>query len=93
MVLRWIWDPRKDEINRLKHGLRLSIGEVALADPLAATKPDIHPDGDRWDTLCMAYGVLLYVVHTWPDDDTPGRIISVRKATRQERRIYEDGEH
>ena len=90
----WTWDPDKDEINRRKHRLPLSIGEVALADPLALSRPDPHPDGDRWDTLCEAGGVHLFIVHTWPDaDDTPGRIISARKATRRERKAYEDGEH
>lgn len=91
--MHWTWDPEKDAINRRKHGLRLSIGEVALADPLALTFPDDHPDGDRWDTICEAGGILLYVVHTWPDGEEDGRIISVRQATRQERRAYEDGEH
>ncbi len=92
-MLRWIWDPDKDAINRRKHGPPLSVGEVALADPLALSRQDPHPDGDRWGTLCQAGGVLLYIAHTWPDaDDRPGRIISVRKATRAERKAYEDGE-
>ena len=51
-----------------------------------------HPDGDQWDTLCQAGTVLLFIAHTWPDgDETPGRIISARKATRQKRKAYEDG--
>lgn len=88
----WTWDVNKDALNRQKHGLRLSIGEVALADPLALSVPDPHPDGDRWNTICEADGLLLFVVHTWPEDDTiSGRIISVRQATRQERRAYENG--
>jgi uncharacterized protein len=91
VVLRWTWDPDKDAINRGRHKLPLSIGEVAPGDPLALSQPDHHPDGDRWDT-CQAGGVLLFIVHTRPDDDdTPGRIISARKATRHERRAYEDG--
>ena len=91
-ALRWTWDPAKDAINRLRHRLPLSIGEVALADTLSWSQPDPHPDGDRWDTICQAGEVLLFVVHTWPDgDDTPGRIISIRKATQRERRGYEDG--
>jgi uncharacterized DUF497 family protein len=69
----------------------LSVGEVALAEPLALSRPDTHPDGDRWDTVCQAGGVVLLIVHTWPDDDDLGRIISVRKATMRERRAYEDG--
>ncbi len=92
--MRWSWDPDKDAINRRKHRLPLSIGEAALVDPLALSKQDPHPDDDRWDTLCQVGGVLLFIVHTWSDStDAPNRIISVRKATRQERKAYEDGEH
>ena len=87
----WIWDPQKDVENRLKHGLPLSVGEIAVADPYSQTKPDLHKDGDRWDTLGIVGNVLLFVVHTWPDDEKmPGRIISVRKATAHERRAYEN---
>ena len=90
--MRWIWDPSKDEKNRRRHKLPLSLGEVALTDPLAVSRPDPHPDGDRWDTVAVVDGVTLFVVHTWPDDDLPGRMISVRQATRHERKAYEDGE-
>ena len=39
---------------------------------------------------------VVMVVHTWPDVDMAtgeeiGRIISARKATRHERRAYEEG--
>jgi uncharacterized DUF497 family protein len=89
--LRWRWDPEKDRKNRIKHLLQLSIGEVALGDPLALSRPDPHPDGDRWNTVAEVEGMTLFVVHTWPDDDIPGRIISVRRATQHERKAYEDG--
>ena len=42
--MRWTWDPDKDAINRRKHRLPLSIGEVALGDPLALSRQDSHPD-------------------------------------------------
>ncbi|HEY1414007.1 MAG TPA: BrnT family toxin, partial [Rhodopila sp.] len=67
--MRWTWDPDKDAINRAKHRLPLSIGEVALVDLLALSRHDPHPDGDRWDTICEAHDVLLFIVHTWPDED------------------------
>jgi uncharacterized protein len=88
----WVWDPAKNEENRRKHGLPLSVGEVGLADPLALSQPDQHPDGDRWCTLCRVGHVTLFIVHTWPDPEAgvPGRIISVRKATSHERRAYEE---
>jgi uncharacterized DUF497 family protein len=35
--------------------------------------------------------VVLYVVHTWPEDETQaGRIISARKAEANEKRDYEE---
>jgi len=41
----------------------------------------------------MIGGVVVFVVHTWPEtDDGVGRIISARKATAQERKVYEDGD-
>jgi len=90
--LKWAWDPGKDEKNRRRHKLPLSVGELALADPLAVSRPDPHPDGDRWNTVGMVDGVTVFVVHTWPDDgdDSPGRVISVRQATKHERRAYEN---
>ena len=75
--MRWTWDPDKDVINRRKHRLPLSIGEVALADFLALSRPGVHPHRDSWDTICQAGGVVLLIVHTWPDAEVaPGRIIS-----------------
>ncbi|MDE1150074.1 MAG: BrnT family toxin [Azospirillaceae bacterium] len=91
--MAWIWDPKKDEANRRKHGLPLSVGRAALDDPLAVSVPDPHPDGDRWNTLASISGVTLFIVHTLPDDDAPGRIISVRRADRTERKAYKHGEH
>ena len=80
--------------NRREHRLPLSIGGVALADPSALSRPDPHPDGDRWMTLVQACDVLLTIIHTWPDDDdTPRRIISIRKATQHEREAYEASRH
>jgi uncharacterized DUF497 family protein len=71
--------------------LPLSVAEIALTDPLALSQPDPHPDGDRWNTLAVVEGRTLFIVHTWPEDGAPGRIVSVREATRRERKAYEDG--
>lgn len=90
---RWTWDPDKDSANVKKHGLSLALGELVLDhDPLAITRPDPHPDNDRWQTIGSVGGLLLLmVVSTDPSGEKQGRLISVRKATRQERRWYEEG--
>ncbi len=90
---RWIWDAEKDLANRAKYGLSLALGALVLDhDPLAVTRPDPHPDDNRWQTIGSVEGVvILLVVSTDPSDETSGRIISVRKATEQERQAYEEG--
>ena len=90
----WSWDPPKDEANRRKHGISLAAGALVLdGDPLTITRPDPHPDGDRWQSIGTAAGVvLLFVVHTDPiSSGGAGRLISVRRATKQERKAYENG--
>jgi hypothetical protein len=68
---------------------------LVFDDPLHASKPDPHPDGDRWHTIGHVGPVLLLVVHAWPiesgEGDLVGRIISARKATAHERKAYEEG--
>ena len=94
--MRWTWDPGKAAGNRLKHGLSFETAERVFDDPFHASKADPHPDGDRWHTIGLVGPVLLLVVHTWPAAQSPdgepvGRIISARKATARERKIYEEG--
>ena len=90
----WTWDFHKNARNLAKHGLPLAAGALVLdGDPHAVSRPDIHPDGDRWQTIGSAGGiVVLLVVHTDPEGaDQDRRIISVRKANPRERKAYADG--
>lgn len=71
------WDPDKASRNLAKH-------DVTFADP------DHSGDEDRFLTFGhSAEGSLLVVSHTDREDRT--RIISARRATRKERRVYEQG--
>jgi uncharacterized protein len=94
--MRWTWDSDKAAANRSKHGLSFETAALVFDDPLHASKPDLHPDGDRWQTIGLVGPVLLLVIHTWLGgesgrDDPIGRIISARKATTRERKAYEEG--
>lgn len=94
--MRWTWDPKKAAENRVNHGLSFETAMRVFDDPLHASKPDLHPDGDRWHTIGLVGSVLLLVVHTWPENarngsEPIGRIITARKATRRERKAYEEG--
>ncbi|MGD0149404.1 MAG: BrnT family toxin [Xanthobacteraceae bacterium] len=95
--MRWTWDSRKSAANRAKHGVSFETAVRVFDDLLHASKPDVYPDGERWHTLGLVGGVLLLVVHTWPEavsagGEPVGRIISARKATARERKAYEEGD-
>jgi uncharacterized DUF497 family protein len=94
---RWVWNAEKAKGNLLKHGIAFSEAALVFHDPLHASKPDPHPDGDRWQTIGRIGPFLIFVVHTSPveweqEDVTIGRIISARIATSRERKAYEDGD-
>jgi uncharacterized DUF497 family protein len=94
--MRWIWNPDKAAANRSKHGLSFETALLVFDDPFHASKTDPHPDGDRWQTIGRVGPVLLLVIHTWPEsgfeeDEAVARIISARKATARERKVYEEG--
>jgi uncharacterized protein len=83
------WDAEKAAANLRKHGVDFADAETALHDEMAMSRPADDPEGERFVTLGMdAMGRLLVVVYEWRDEDV--RLISARKATRAERRQYED---
>ena len=63
--MRWTWDRDKAAKNRAKHGLSFETALLVFDDPLHASKPEPHPDGDRWQTIGLVGSVFLLVVHTW----------------------------
>jgi uncharacterized DUF497 family protein len=94
--LLWVWDENKSSSNASKHGLDFETAQLVFDDPLAVSRMDSYPDEERWQTVGVIDQVTIIVVHTMlvydPQSDKEiGRIISARKATRQERRAYEEG--
>jgi len=94
--LRWTWDEGKNKANKLKHRLSFENAQLLFEDPLSVSRRDPYPNEQRWQTIGLAYNVIVFVVHTNPvydpqSDVYVGRIISARKATKYERRAYEEG--
>lgn len=83
------WDSRKAEENLAKHGVSFEEAATATLDPLAVEVADeAHPD--RVITIGMSIRAwLLMVVTTERGEWT--RIITARRATADERRLYEEG--
>ncbi len=90
--MKFEWDPVKSEANLKKHGISFHEASTVFGDPLALTfiDPDHSVGEQRFLTFGLSrMGQLLVVVHTERSKTT--RIISARRATKQERKIYEDG--
>lgn len=93
--MRFEWDETKNRTNQRKHGVSFETASDVFADPLHLSIQDRIEGGEsRWQTMGMVGAVVLLIVaHTHRDDGNEEviRIISARKATRKERRAYEDG--
>jgi len=85
------WDPDKARSNLKKHGVRFADAVSVLEDENAITIQDEHEREDRFITIGMDFlSRILVVVYTFRDIMI--RIISARKATARERKLYEEQE-
>jgi uncharacterized DUF497 family protein len=82
------WDDAKASANEAKHGVRFEEAAEALTDPFSVDFNDAAQP-DRLVTVAMSpQERILYVVTT--DRGARLRIISARRASTHERRIYEE---
>ena len=82
------WDEAKRESNLAKHGLDLTVSLELFADYFMERLDTRQDYGeDRWVALGMIRGIVVVLVYTERDDKL--RPISLRRATGQERSIYE----
>jgi uncharacterized DUF497 family protein len=87
------WDERKNRVNRRKHRVSFEMAILVFDDPFHVSTHDREVDGEaRWQTIGMVLGTqVLLVAHTVEEDEKVIRILSARKATPRERRIYAQG--
>jgi uncharacterized DUF497 family protein len=84
------WDDRKAEANYLKHGIRFTEAAKVFLDPCHLESLDLREDygEERFQTIGVVSGRWLLVAYTERGEII--RIISARRATGRERRLYED---
>jgi uncharacterized protein len=94
VATRYEWDEKKNRANHAKHGVAFQVAAQVFVDPNAVEMQDREVGGEqRWQTIGFA-GAILTVAHTVRDEgsDEVIRIISARKATAAEWRVYEEGD-
>ncbi|MBL7204994.1 MAG: BrnT family toxin [Desulfobacteraceae bacterium] len=90
------WDPAKGNVNIQKHKVSFQRAAEVFKDPHAISIFDEEhsQEEDRWITMGSDYnGRILVVSHTFrriDEDSFRIRIISSKKATKNERKQYEE---
>jgi uncharacterized DUF497 family protein len=93
IFMRFEWDPAKAKSNAKKHRVTFEDSVVAFDDPFALIEHDTGhstPEEDREILIGEAWPGVLVVVYTIREQGEVYRIISARRATRREKRIYEE---
>jgi len=87
--MKLAWDAAKAALNLQKHGVAFEDAERVFYDVGRIEAYDGREDygEDRWETIGLAYSVVLYVVYTVRNEETI-RLISARKANANEQKQY-----
>lgn len=87
------WDEEKNKTNIKKHKISFSIAKFVFNDENRLDIfDDIHSiDEDRYITIGLINQVPVVVTVVYTERGNRIRLISARKATAEERRIYYDG--
>ena len=91
-MIRFEWDEEKNKINRKKHGIDFETARLVFDDPFCVSFVERVSGGEeRWHAIGLVEDIIvIVVVHTYRQDgsDEVIRIISARRATRHERKLY-----
>lgn len=91
--MKFEWDPKKAEINIRKHKVSFEEAMTVFFDELA--KITFDPDHSQNEHRQILIGHsqnrrLLFVIHVSIEEKNIIRIISARKATKRERKDFEN---
>ena len=92
--MKFEWDENKNLINIQKHNVSFEEAMTVFKDTKAVLLYDENHSEieDRFNIIGMSQlSKLLIVCHCYRKSDTIIRIISARKPTKDERKLYEEG--
>ena len=89
--LRFEWDENKNRANQRKHNVSFDEAKTVFYDENSRLIPD--PDHSENEERFIIMGLsrnlrMLVVVHCYKENDEVIRIISARKATRNEQKYH-----
>ncbi len=89
--IRFEWDPEKAAANARKHGVTFEEAETVFSDDMALLIDDPDHSTDEARFVLLGFSAtprLLVVVHAYRMAPDTVRIISARKATKDEQGTY-----
>ena len=89
--LKFEWEPRKASANQKKHGISFDEAKSVFYDESARliSDPDHSDDEERFILLGVSHALrVILVCHCYRSKGNVIRIISARKATPQESKVY-----
>jgi uncharacterized DUF497 family protein len=89
--IRFAWDPKKNRLNKARHGVSFEEAKTAFFDEHARVMadPEHSDDEERFILLGLSIDLrVLVVCHCYRESDHTIRIISARKADSSERSEY-----
>lgn len=86
------WDSEKEKLNIAKHGIDFKTASRVFFDENRIEMYDeAHSDyEDRYITIGMIDNIAYIVMVVYTEREKAIRLISARKATSRERRMYDD---
>ena len=94
-TINFEWDENKNKINKNKHGISFEEAKTVFCDEFAILFDD--PDHSEEEERFLIIGTtnkekICIVSHCYREKDSIVRIISARKATKTERKIYNENQ-
>ena len=92
-TLSFEWDPEKDRSNQRKHGISFQEASTVFQDVNALVIDDPEHSETEERFIILGYSIranLLVVCHCYRASESVIRIISARKATRNETQQYHE---
>ena len=90
-TIQFEWDENKNRINQRKHGVSFDEAKTVFYDEYAILfdDPEHSADGDRFLMIGTTTKERICIVsHCYRGEEGTIRIISARKATRNEQKVY-----
>lgn len=92
-AINFTWNEQKNEANQKKHGIAFEEARAVFYDVNARLIHDDEHSEDEERFVILGFSDkfrLLLVVHCYREEEEVIRIISARKASRHERKQYEE---